>query len=158
MIFMIIAGVVLFFPVAFIVDGLITSDSVPPPPPPCSATDCRYVRIMANGETCASSGHSDVTSLAECEAAFADQDHADKTSSSEHAVSTQDYSFRPKGCYSLAFSDHSGYFGRRFNTHASGRGEGTSVVDDDEQYVLCRAEPEGGNGLSASDSDSDSDN
>jgi hypothetical protein len=114
-----------------------------PPPPPLCAPDCTYVRIMADGETCASSGHSDVTSLAECEAAFAEQEHAGKRSSSVNlAASAQNFSFVPKGCHSSCFSDYSGYFCRAFNSHAGGSGERTSSVDDNpdnQLYVLCRA-------------------
>jgi hypothetical protein len=125
------------FPSAFSASG---------PTPPLCAPDCSYVRIMANGETCASSGHADVSSLAECEAAFAEQEHAGKRSSEKTsanlAVSAQNFSFVPKGCHSSCFSDSSGYFCRTFNSHASGSGEGSSSVDgvDHKQlYVLCRA-------------------
>ena len=53
------------------------------------------------------------------------------------SVDTVSFAVRPKGCYTIAYSDSYSYYLGYFNTHESGSGAGTDTGDN--RYVHCLA-------------------
>ena len=94
----------------------------------------KFVRLTEDGQTCASSGHMDIATAADCVAAFDALEYPGKSSHSYEEVDTESRSFKPRGCYSQCFSDVAGYFCRAFNEHPTGSGAGVDTERDD--YIL----------------------
>ena len=88
--------------------------------------------LTTNGATCGVG--LEITSLADCSAAIAAANTAIGTAG-YGTVSSVSYSFDPKGCYSSCYSDYTGYFCGRFNTHATGSGLGTDTGNN--RYLHC---------------------
>ena len=108
--------------------------SLPPslPPPPL------YQVLTTDGATCVAG--TEITSLAECSAAFAEANAALGLGPSEsRTVSNQSYSFYPKGCYSYYSSQYLEYGSGYFNDHATGSGTGTATGTN--LYVHCLLTP-----------------
>ena len=88
--------------------------------------------LTTNGATCWAS--LEITSLAACSQAIAAANAAIGVAGSG-TVSSESYSFTPKGCYSSCYLDSTGYFCGYFNTHATGSGTGTDSGNN--RYLHC---------------------
>ena len=95
-------------------------------------SDSDYVVLTKDGATCPAG--TEITSADHC---FAAVDAANEAIGKPGTgmVDTVSYSIRPKGCYTISFSESYGYTLGYFNTHVTGSGAGTDTGDN--RYVHC---------------------
>lgn len=95
-----------------------------------------YRVITKDGATCAAG--TEITTAELCSAAIEAANKALGNSGLPFgSVDTVSFAVRPKGCYTIAYSDSYGYYLGYFNTHESGSGAGTDTGDN--RYVHCLA-------------------
>ena len=94
-----------------------------------------YQVLTKDGATCAAG--TEITSVELCSAAI---DAANKALGKPGigSVDTVSLGVRPKGCYTIAYSDSYGYSLGYFNTDEIGSGAGTDTGDN--RYVHCLAD------------------
>ena len=95
-------------------------------------SDPDYVVLTKDGATCPAG--KEITSADHC---FAAVDAANKAIGKPGTgmVDTVSYSIRPKGCYTISFSESYGYALGYLNTHVTGSGAGTDTGD--HRYLHC---------------------
>jgi hypothetical protein len=77
-----------------------------------------FVRVLSEGtKTCKSEDLSDIETIEECENAFEEEKHHEKTA---EKIRVGSFAREPKGCYSDCFDVWDGYTCRKFNEHATG--------------------------------------
>ena len=97
-----------------------------------SSSTKQYEVLTQDGATCAPGA--EITTEEDCQAAV----HAANAALGKPGigdVDTVDYSIRPKGCYTIAYSESHGYSLGYLNIHETGSGKGTDVGDN--RYVHC---------------------
>jgi hypothetical protein len=89
-----------------------------------------WVRLNA-GEKCDSNLHTPIDNLADCKTAF----HVLKLKEKQNEqIKNVTAIWKPKGCSSNCFNEHSGHFCRFFNDHPTGNGKGGAQ----ELVLLCK--------------------
>jgi len=97
-----------------------------------SSSTKQYEVLTQDGATCAPGA--EITTEEDCQAAV----HAANAALGKPGigdVDTVDYSIRPKGCYTIAYSESYGYSLGYLNINEPGSGKGTDVGDN--RYVHC---------------------
>ena len=96
-----------------------------------SSSNKQFEVLTQDGATC--SPGAEITNEQDCQAAI-DAANAAIGKPGIGEVDTVDYSIRPKGCYTIAYSESYGYSLGYLNINA-GSGKGTDVGDN--RYVHC---------------------
>ena len=97
-----------------------------------SSSDQQYEVLTKDGATCAPGA--EITTEEDCQAAI-DAANAAIGKPGIGDVDTVEYEIRPKGCYTIAYSESYGYSLGYLNIHETGSGKGTDVGDN--RYLHC---------------------
>jgi len=101
-------------------------------------SDPEYVVLTKDGATCAAG--KEITNAEHCLAAI-DAANKDIGKPGTGMVDTVSYSIRPKGCYTIAYTESYGYTLGYFNNHVTGSGLGTDIGDHRYMYCLASSKP-----------------
>ena len=97
-----------------------------------SSSDKQYEVLTQDGAMCAPGA--EITTEEDCQAAV-DAANAAIGKPGIGVVDTVEYEIRPKGCYTIAYSESYGYSLGYLNIHETGSGKGTDVGDN--RYLYC---------------------